>query len=283
LSGEKVDPPLLPASRLDSECDALVLAPAEERKAKLSKESKLTQRVTGAMKFFERGSVPRITRLVHCLSCVMSYPPAGALRVALSVLAHAYTHMDEEICYSATNPAMRAIDDRKMEIDLDDGAPTELEVSADASHGSPHKYGLLATKGGASVLHLTKLIGYGATSTMETESKASIKASEIAEYGATVERALGCATGKPVAVITDSLSNMRVANNSGSAAQSRHLLERYTAMKSRQDADIIATVHCNDPGMPADPFSKATAPKKREQAIRYALGNSIAQQRAASG
>jgi hypothetical protein len=270
LTGSKHEYDLLKGKKLQDALDDLVLP--KDRRAKLNAEQKEVQKITGAAKYFERGTCPRLTPMVHCLSCIMSFPPPGALQVARSVLAYAYTHIDDEIMYSDAITPAREIIDGKTKLDMTKRAPKQLEASADASNKVPHKIGILITRCGASVLHLTKLVGNAGTSTMEVESKATIKASELVEYAVTVERALGCPSEEPALLLTDSLSNQRVVTNSGSAAQARHLLAHMEGLKARQDAKILRVAHITDPENVSDFLTKGCDANKRERSVRYALG-----------
>jgi hypothetical protein len=270
LTGSEHGYDLLKGKKLQDALDDLVLP--KDRRAKLNAEQKEVQKITGAAKYFERGTCPRLTPMVHCLSCIMSFPPPGALQVARSVLAYAYTHIDDEIMYSDAVTPAREIIDGKTKLDMTERAPKQLEATADASNKVPHKIGILITRCGASVLHLTKLVGNAGTSTMEVESKATIKASELVEYAVTVERALGCPSEEPALLLTDSLSNQRVVTNSGSAAQARHLLAHMEGLKARQDAKILRVAHITDPENVSDFLTKGCDANKRERSVRYALG-----------
>ena len=244
----------------------------------LSPDGKRFQRIVGSCKFFERGVMVRITRMMHSLSCVMSNPPehgseyGNALQCAESVLWCAYRHHTEGLTYGAraTTPR-RDVVDGKLDMQLDEGAPNEFEVSADASHGPKMTYGVLATYWGASVLHLSKK-GGAVTSTMEGEQIASVKGSEIAVYGTLIQIAMGVPSTSVVRLLTDNLSNMRVATNSGSSARSRHFLIRYECLKMRQANGECDVVFTPDPSMPSDFLTKWISALKANASIRYASG-----------
>ena len=157
--------------------------------------------------------------MVHRLSCVMSHPPPEALVAARSVLYHAHVHRADALVFSAGNPVRAPITtDGRMPVVLTAGAPDELEVSADAST-SPHAvYSVLVTCAGAAILHKTKKIGIAVGSTHDAENVATVKASEDAIYARIILRALGVPVDGTTTVITDNLSNKRVALNAHAAS-----------------------------------------------------------------
>ena len=88
-------PNVFTGKQLQDELDGLTLP--TERTQKLNGDQKLTQRIIGDLKYFERGTMPRITRAVHRLSCIMGFPPPEALHAAKGVLADAYAHRHEHL------------------------------------------------------------------------------------------------------------------------------------------------------------------------------------------
>ena len=274
---------LLRGKALSDELDRLQLPPPSDVKTPkggplLSADGKRFQRIVGSCKFFERGVMVRLSRMMHSLSCVMSNPPeqgseyGNGLLCAESVLWCAYRHYKEGISYGrrAINPR-RDVVDGKLDMQLDEGAPNEFEVSADSSHGQKNVYGVLATFLGGAVMQLAKK-GGAVSSTMEGEQVATVKGSEICVYGTLIQIALGVPSVSIVRLITDNLSNMRVATNSGSSARSRHFLIRYECLKTRQangECDVLFT---HDPSMPTDSLTKWVSAVKASASIGDAKG-----------
>ena len=87
--------------RLEEQLEMLELP--EERTAKLNPEQKRVQQIIGDLKYFERGSCPRLSRKVHRLSCIMGFPPSGALQCAQGVLAEAYENRKDGITYTSAS------------------------------------------------------------------------------------------------------------------------------------------------------------------------------------
>ena len=161
-----------------------------------------------------------------------------------------------------------------MNIDLSDGAPNELEITADASTEMP-VYSVLLTRMGASVLHLTKNMGCAVANTQEAEQIATVRASEWGLYARTVERALGVGQSTPTLLVTDNLPNQRVAQNNAAAQRSRYFLIRYACLQQRiADGDFIV-LHTHDPNNPSDFLTKLGLTKEKiEASVRYACGTS---------
>ena len=168
----------------------------------------------------------------------------------------------------------RDVVDGRLQMTIEDGAPNEFEVSADSSHGERCVYGILATYMGGAVLHLAKKSG-APGSTMEGEQIATVKGSEVCVYGNTVQVALGVPSSTPPRLITDNLSNQRVATNSGSATRSRHFLIRYYCLQTRQDAGECDVAFTPDGSMAADFLTKWINAMKFRASLRYASGSRV--------
>ena len=274
---------LLRGKALLDALDKLRLPPPSGEKTakgspKLSKAGKRFQQIVGSGKFFERGVLICISRMMHSLSCVMSDPPeAGSaygdgLLCAESVLYRAYRHRFDGITYGRRPDApRREMVDGRLQMSMSDGAPNEFEVSADSSHGERCVYGVLATYMGAAVLHLAKKSGSPGC-TMEGEQIASVKGSEVCVYGNTVQIALGVPSTLPPRLLTDNLSNQRVATNSGSASRSRHFLIRYKCLQARQNGGGCDVVFTPDADMTADFLTKWINAMKLRLSLLYARG-----------
>eukprot|EP00966_Prymnesium_polylepis_P188921 4377430-Prymnesium_polylepis.1 len=154
---------------------------------------KMTQRIIGDLKYFERGSMPRLTRMVHRLSCVMGFPPASGLICAQSVLAVAYEHRHDTITFGTINASSVRPPPQNGQLSncLSHGAPAQLECSADAALAPVIVYSILLTFAGASIAHVCKKIGTAVGSTHDAENIATVKASELLVYARVVLKALG--------------------------------------------------------------------------------------------
>ena len=254
--------------------DALAkLALPSERQSKLSQQQKRVQQIIGDLKYFERGTMPRISRMVHHLSCIMSFPPEDALPAAEGVLAEAYAHRDSCIVFGGKyaereKPSV----DGRITLDMTKGAPRELEVTADASNVIPAVYGILITYAGGAVLHQTKKIGVAVGSTHDAENVATVKASEHAIYGRIVLHALGVPQTSATRLLTDNLSNQRVAQNASAAVNSRYFLIRSTCLHQRITDGELTVLHVPDPQNPSDFLTKFIDNKKTHDSVEYASG-----------
>ena len=266
-------PTVATGTRLDAELDALTLP--KERTSKLDGDQKLTQRIIGDLKYFERGTCPRLTRRVHRLSCIMGFPPPEALHAAKGVLADAYHHRHEKIVFAANSTTPETPVDGCVGAVLTRGAPATLEVCCDAALVPVPVYSVLMTYGGASILHCTKKIGPAVASTHDAENVATVKASELAVYARIVLGALGVPIDGATTLLTDNLSNQRVAQNAQSSSRSRYYLIRSACLHQRVADGEITVAHVRDEENPADFLTKTIPSAKTEDSICYALGTSL--------
>ena len=94
-------------------------------------------------------------------------------------------------------------------------------------------------------------------------------------YGNTVQVALGVPSSSPPRLITDNLSNQRVATNSGSATRSRHFLIRYRCLQARQEGGECSVEFTPDASMPADFLTKWINAVKFRASLLYARGSRV--------
>ena len=271
LDSEEEPADILTGTKLTTFMEGLSMP--DVKPAVLSKEQKMTQQITGDLKYFERGSQPRLSRMVHRLSCCMSCPPAvDGVKAARSVLYHAYVHRADSLVFGKTGVVRPLPIDGKLTSILSDGAPDELEFSADAST-SPHDiYSVMATYAGASVMHKTKKVGIAVSSTHDAENVATVKASEDAVYGRIVKQALGAPEKAPTLLLTDNLANQKVSQNAQSATRSRYFLIRSACLHQRIADGEVCVVHVPDPENPSDYLTKFIGAEKTASSIAYSIG-----------
>lgn len=213
--------------------------------------------------------------MVHYLSCVMSCPPEGARQAAEGVLAIAYKHRNDTIRFHRSSVQRPPDDDGRVKLSMADGAPSELEVTADASNVIPAVYAILITFAGAAILHMTKKIGVAVGSTHDAENIATVKASEHTIYARIVLKALGAQVMKATRILTDNLSNQRVAQNAQSAQSSRFFLIRSTCLHQRITDGELTVLHVPDPQNPSDFLTKLVDETKTTASIAYASGKKL--------
>ena len=266
---------LLQGKKLDALLDDLKLPPAEERTNKLNAEQKKVQQILGDLKWIERCTMPALTRRVHRLSCIMSFPPPGTLALAEAVLFDAYLLRHQGLIFADHKVPERAVADGRSNIDMAAGAPEHLEVTADAATLPGREvYSVLMTYHGASVLHLVKKAGCVVTSTYDLENFATIKASEYAILGQRILDALNNGHSlEPVVIYTDNLANQRVTTNSQASSRSKYFLIRQTILHERIANGDVKTIHIPDPDNPSDYLTKAVPEPKTLASDRYATGN----------
>ena len=232
-------PTVLSGKRLTDAADTLQLA---DRGVKLTPQQVRTQSIIGHLKFVERVQ-PRLSLILHRLSCVMSAPPPAAYEVARAALYTAYAHKDDGITYGgqfASDELEGCMHGHILGLDAA-SAPAELAASGDASWcASPtvrsadrNIYGILLTYRGGAVYTCTKKIGLIVDSSHESEAIATAKAGEHVAYARQVLCALGAAPARPTAILSDNKANVLVANNTASAARCRHFLRRYLTLQRR--------------------------------------------------
>jgi hypothetical protein len=247
--------------------DSMQLA---ERSGRLTRAQTRTQQIIGSLKFIERLH-PRITLVLHRLSCVMSSPPPEAWTVACAALAAVYAERTRGLTFGgdSLSASPRLGGRLRANIDLAEPAPAELESHADATWGDRNLYALILTFAGAAVLHQTKKIALILDSSMECEAIASAKAGEAIAYAREILRALGIPPDGPTLIGTDNLANQRIGTGLGAPTRSRHFLRRYYTLKQRIAAGEVDLRHVSDADMPADFLTKWIPRSKLELSLEY--------------
>lgn len=123
----------------------------EDRSAKLNKEQKEVQEITGGLKYPEK-VMPRITLFVHRLSTVMSFPCLRAIQVALLTLEEAWNHRFEGLTFGGEGPDGEEATRVRMHAHFDMSRPgaVNLEAFADATWGCErdvYGYALMHNRG----------------------------------------------------------------------------------------------------------------------------------------
>jgi hypothetical protein len=272
LDGGKLDLPY--GQKFQQLADGLQLV--SPRPLKLARWQIQIQRIIGSLKFIE-GLHPRLSLVIHRLSCVMASPPREAMLVAQAALAAAYAERDVGITYGGAglSASPRLGGGLTAFIDMNEPAPAVLEGHADATWGDRNVYGLILTYGGAAVLHQTKKISLVVECSMHTEAIASGRAAEIIFYGREIIRAFGRPATEPTLLGTDNLANLRIGSGVGCPTRCKHFLRRYFTLKQRVAAGEIVMRHVPDTQMPADFLTKWIPKAKLEMSIRYATGSHL--------
>lgn len=250
------------------------MAMPTERPQRLDRKQVNTQRLIGSLKFMERLH-PRLSLVLHRLSCVMSCPPSEAWDVARAALAAVYEERDVGLTFGggglSSTPLLEG--SLKANIDLSEPAQADLAAHADATWGERNVYGLLLMYGGAAVVHQTKKIALVVDSSMESEAIASSRAGEVVTHAREILRAFGVAQPGPTLLTTDNLANQKVGSGLGCPTRSRHFLRRYHVLKQRIAWGDVTLRYVPDPQMPADFLTKWIPSAKLEASLRYATNS----------
>ena len=87
--------------------------------------------------------------------------------------------------------------------------------------------------------------------------------------------ALGVPPSKPTWLVTDNLSNQRVAANAQAATASRFFLIRSTCLHQRITDGELSVFHIPDPENPSDFLTKFIGAAKTEASVAYASGKPL--------
>ena len=218
---------------------------------------------------------PKLSLIVHRLSCVMSSPPPEANVVAKAALAIAYAERHVGITFGGEGPddESRLSGRLSANVDLNEPAASTLEASADATWGDRNLYAMLITFYRGTVRHLVKKIGLVIDSTHEAEAIGTSKVSEEVSYARVVLHALGEPLDMPTMIMTDNLANALVAADARSAARSKFFLRRYITMQQRIASKEIVVVKVDDANMPSDFMTKWLAAPKLRKSLAYATNS----------
>ena len=260
---------VITGKKLMDTADGLKLQPRAAG-AKLTPLQVKCQRIIGSLKFCER-VMPKLSLVLHRLSCVMSSPPDDALAVCLSALATAYEDKDVGITFGGIGDDSARFEGRmQAHIDLKGPAGADLEASADSTWCERNVYGTIFTYARGAVFHQTKKIGMLLDSSTEAEAVATAKAGENVSYAREILRALGVMPDAPTPILTDNLANCLISRDATSAARARHFLRRYTVLQQRIAAQEVVVYKLDDPNMPADFLTKWVPAAKLRDSVAYA-------------
>ena len=274
LQGVRPSASLEKGQTLERLADELKLPPAEQRRARLDKNQRKVQSIIGSIKFIEKVRVD-LSLAMHRLSCVMSYPPDGALRVAELVLERAYDGRNKGITYGGVEE--QGLAGGAASFNVRGAAPLLLQGVADATWGlSIDLYGVLITMNGGAVFHSTKKINVIMQSSMEAEGFATGKLGETIIYAREIAFALGIDLGGPTRCATDNSSNLQVSSGKGAANRTRHCQRRFLVSRQRVIEGSITLEHVKDEDNPADFLTKWLGAKKFKLSVAYATNSANA-------
>ena len=159
------------------------MAMVDPRPHVLGKQQKQVQQMGGGIKYIETAVSPRVSRLMHKISCVSAASPPDAHAVCRSVIAILYSNKHEGITFGGGGLSPRVLLQGGMyaNLVLADGAPPALEGMADASTAENATYAIAITYNGGLVHHAVKKVRGVVASSCHGEGKGSTMASEGVE------------------------------------------------------------------------------------------------------
>ena len=226
-------------------------------KPELTPDQKFVQRACGSAAFPLR-VMPAISLPLHRVSCVAARAPPEASLVLKEIYKYMWTHKEDGITYGGGGLANRTPLEATINgaFNLDDGAPSNLEATADATYDLFELVGILVTLANASVHHSTHKAGPLITSSMQAEMIASNRCSDIVLYARQILIAIGTPPSGPTLVGSDSSSHEQVVNRLASANRSKPFLKSYVIQMQRVQAELIAIHKISDANMPSDFLTK---------------------------
>jgi hypothetical protein len=155
--------------------------------------------------------------------------------------------------------------------DMSDGAPSNTEITTDATWDGRNVYSYMLTMHGASIAHGVKKMHLIVDSSMESEAVGTGKAGELIAYAREVMRGLCIAPQGPTFLGTNNRANMLIASGRALPARSKHCLRRYTTFLERVKMGDCVVGRVKDKDTPSDFLTKFLVSKgKFTESVDYA-------------
>ncbi|KOO30772.1 polyprotein [Chrysochromulina tobinii] len=264
---------ILTGMKLQEACDRLTMQ--DPRPLKMSPDEKATQQICGGTKYIEQGCMPRMTLMQHRLSCVASgaVQPLGK-QVARSLVACIYKHRHEGITYGGNLNLRKTIKGGMYaQLDLADGAPSDIEVHGDATVDDRSVYAAAVTCNGGAVLHMVKKLSTASAindeSSCENESIATSRCSQFAVYARAVATAFGMPPTAPTIIGTDNSANLTLSAGTATPGRAKHALRRWAAIRMRVASGACRVVKVDTDSMPVDFMTKHKGRKLIDASVAY--------------
>jgi hypothetical protein len=265
---------ILSGTKLNHAADALAMV--SPRPLVLNSMAKSVQEMGGGVKFVERGVMPRMSRLMHKISCVSAAPPPEAYVVARSAVAMMYRHRCEGITFGGGGLTARAPLRGGLfcDVKLSEGAPVELECMADAAKGEVPVYAYAVTCNGGVIAHGTKKIAGLVPNTCLLEAKGSTYASEYVELGRNAMVVFGSPCKAPTLLGTDNSSHLSIALGTASTpARAKPDLLAWASIKDRIYRKVLAMGKVATDVMSVDFMTKWIKHDKMEEQLAYLINS----------
>jgi hypothetical protein len=224
---------VLAGNKLCQAADALcMLSP---RPLVLSRVSKEVQEMGGGIKYIESAVMPRVSRLMHKISCCQAAPPPEAHVVARSVIVLMYKNRYEGITFGGVKLGTRVLlqGGSFCNLVLEDSAPLELEGMADTTTGELPVYALAITYNGGVVAHGVKKLAGVIPNSCLSECKGTTFASEFVEVARNALDVFGRPQVEPTVIGTDNSANLAIAMGTATPARVKPDLIKWASIKER--------------------------------------------------
>ena len=206
----------------------------------------------------------------------MSRPPIPESQLVVrDMYAYMHAHADDGITYGGGGLVNREPPTASISASftMDDGAPPELEATADATYDLFELIGILITFGGGAVHHSTHKVGAVVTCSMQAEAYANTRAGDLVIYARQILRGFGVPSLVPTFVGTDSLSHEQVLNKMMNSGRSKPFIKQYIIQQQRLASGDITVGHVPDVHMPSDFLTKWINKKKLNRSLQFATNS----------
>ena len=261
---------ILSGNKLTQAADSLELVlPRPHKPTKVTSD---VQSCNGGVKYIERGVMPRVSLLVHRVSCVQSSACPTALIVSRSTVALMFRNRWEGITFGGYKLSTRVLLQGGMYInlDLEAGAPIEAEAMADTTTSVRAVYAYAITHNGGLLAHGTKKIDGVLASSCFSEMRGSTRCSELAELASNTLRIMGHPQ-KEIVLGTDNSANLSIALGTATPSRSKPDLIHWAPLRDRIRRKVIAMVKVATAAMPVDFMTKWLKYDKMLQQLNYLI------------
>ena len=241
----------------------------------LGKIAKEVQAMGGGIKYVERATMPRVSRIMHKVSCCSASPPDEARIVARSVIVIMFKHRYECITYGGAQLGTRVLLQGGLycPLVLADGAPLQLESMADATTGEAPVYALAVSYNGGVIAHAVKKIEGVVPNSCLAECRGSTRASEAIEIAREALIVFGRPPTGPSIIGTDNSANLAITLGTATPARAKPDLIKWASLKDRIRRQVATMTKVDTAVMPVDFMTKWLKSSKMEEQLAYLINS----------
>ena len=269
-----VPPDILTGSKLCQAADKLVLV--LPRPDALCRDGKMVQEIGGGAKYIERGVMPRVSLLMHRVSCCSSSPPLPlALTVCRSIVNVMYQNRYEGITFGGARLSTRVLllGGMYCDLDIEKGAPAELEAMADSTNGLTPICAVAICYNGGLVAHAVKKLEGVIPNSCIAEMKGSTRASEHVEVARNVLTVFGRPQPEPTVLGTDNSANLSIAMGTATPARVKPDLIKWASLKDRIRRKLVFMTKVATAVMPVDFMTKWIKRERMREQLAYLINS----------